>query len=193
MSVGRDLLDVPFGQMVLSLAMAIAEGQRALDRTSVETARALASANVRLIDETTEVIRPDPQRYTFTAPDGTPIVVTGAIVDFDRHEADYTLLQAGLFPTFYQFTESIIEVKMSISSKTTSTTEFEAGASLGINYGPVSFAAHANFKTSQTFSYSVEGSSLLRTTLKPVPPPARLTPRTITVNMLVAPPVVTVG
>lgn len=86
---------------------------------------------------------------------------------------------------------------MSISSRTSRTSELEAGASLGINYGPVSFAAHVNFKTSQTFSYSVEGSSLLRTTLKPVPPPARLNPRIVTVNMLPTlmgqPPTVTTG
>jgi hypothetical protein len=200
MSVGKDLLDVPFGQMVLSLAMAIAEGQRALDRTSLETARALALERVRLVDEITEVIyyKPpvearDRDGNVMTDENGNPIRVTGADVSYEPSFNDYTLLQAGLFPTFYQFTESIIEVKMSISSKTTSSTEFEAGASLGINYGPVSFAAHANFKTSQTYSYSVEGSSLLRTTLKPVPPPSRLTPRTITVNMLVAPPTVTVG
>jgi hypothetical protein len=193
MSVGRDLLDVPFGQMVLSLAMAIAEGQRALDRTSVETARALATSNVRLVDEIVDIIRPDPVRYSITGPDGNPIIVTGATIEMRRHEDTYSLLQAGLFPTFYQFTESIIEVKMSISSKTTSTSEFEAGATLGINYGPVSFAGHVNYKSSQTYSYSVEGSSLLRTTLKPVPPPARLTPRTITVNMMASPTIVTVG
>src|SRR5437773_1724379 len=120
MSVGRDLLDVPFGQMVLSLAMAIAEGQRALDRTSLDTARALASANVRLVDEMVEVIVPDPHPATrgdgtpLVDADGNPIIVTGARVEMPPpHQDTYSLLQAGLFPTFYQFTESIIEVKMS--------------------------------------------------------------------------------
>ena len=39
MSVGQDLLDVPFPQMVQNLAFAIARGQLALDRTSLATAR----------------------------------------------------------------------------------------------------------------------------------------------------------
>ncbi len=185
MSVGQDLLNVPFPQMVRSLAMAIADGQRSLDKSSIETARVLATERVSLIEEIWEVIEPRMPPYHFTDPDGRDIYVTGATVTAGHSDpTPYTLLQAGLFPTFYQFTESVIEVKMSISSRSTSSTEIEAGASLGINYGPVSFAAHVNFKTSQTFSYSVEGSSLLRTTLKPVPPPARLSPRVITVNLL---------
>jgi hypothetical protein len=100
----------------------------------------------------------------------------------------FTLLQAGLLPTFYQFTESIIEVKMSISQKSTSSSEFEFGASLEASaswgWGSASFASHVNYKTQNTYSYSAEGSSLLRTTLRPVPPPTRLMPRIIQVNTL---------
>jgi hypothetical protein len=187
MSVGQDLLDVPFPQMVRSLAMAIADGQRALDRTSMETARALAREQVELIEEIHEVIEAQTYPVDFTDPSGNAsrIFVTGARVRTERTApARYSLLQAGLFPTFYQFTESVIEVKMSISSKTTSAMELEAGTSVGVNYGVVQAAAHVNFKYAQTFSYSVEGSSLLRTTLKPVPPPARLSPRILTVNTL---------
>jgi len=196
MSVGQELLNVPFPQMVRSLAMAIADGQRALDKSSVDTARLLAQERIALIEEIHEVIKPAFDQVELD--DGTKITITGATVDAKSTDPkDYTLMQAGLFPTFYQFTESIIEVKMAISSRTSSTSELEAGASLGINYGPVSFAAHVNFKSSQTYSYSVEGSSLLRTTLKPVPPPARINPRIITVNtlpmLLGQPPTVTTG
>jgi len=162
----------------------------------VETARLLAQERIALIEEIHEVITPAFDEVELD--DGTTITITGATVDAKSTDPkQYTLMQAGLFPTFYQFTESIIEVKMAISSRTSSTSELEAGASLGINYGPVSFAAHVNFKSSQTYSYSAEGSSLLRTTLKPVPPPARISPRIITVNtlplLLGQPPTVTTG
>jgi hypothetical protein len=194
MSVGQDLLDVPFPQMVQNLAFAIARGQLALDRTSLATARALAQERVTVISELSEVIVPDP--YDVNLPDGSTVRVTGARVQFDQSRpTSMTLLQAGLFPTFYQFTESVIEVKMSISQKTSSSSELEAGASLEVSGGffgvSVAFASHVNYKHSQTFSYSAEGSSLLRTTLKPVPPPSRLTPRIVTVNTLAQPPVVT--
>ena len=106
-----------------------------------------------------------------------------------------TLLQAGILPTFYQFTESVIEVKMSISSKSETHSEFEFGleteASAGFLFASGSVSSHVNFKTASTFSYSAEGSSLLRTTLRPTPPPQRMMPKFITVNTLVSPPTVT--
>lgn len=109
-----------------------------------------------------------------------------------------TLMQAGLMPTFYQFTESLIEVKISISHRSSSSREFEVGAELEVSTeaeahaslfgfggsGSVSttFASHVNYKTASTYDYSAEGSSLLRTTLKPVPPPARIMPRIVTID-----------
>ena len=195
MSVGQDLLDTPFPQMVQNLAFAIARGQMALDRSSMDTTRQLAREKVKIIEEIHEVIEPEFRNVNIDFKDAAgnattkTIVVTGARIKSTSTEpVDYTLLQAGLFPTFYQFTESIIEVKMSISQKSSSSSELEAGASLSVQggWGPVSvaFAAHVNYKNSNTYSYSAEGSSLLRTTLKPVPPPSRLSPRIITVNTM---------
>ena len=195
MSVGQDLLDTPFAEMVQNLAFAIARGQMALDRSSMETTRQLASEKVAIIEEIHEVIEPTFQTVQLSIDDGqggqinSSVVITGAkITSESTAPQDYTLLQAGLFPTFYQFTETEIEVKMSISQKTSSSSELDVGASLSVQggFGPVSvaFAAHVNYKTSNTYSYSAEGSSLLHTTLKPVPPPSRLTPRIITVNTM---------
>jgi hypothetical protein len=189
-NVGRDLLDVPFPQMVQNLAYAIAKGQMALDRTSLATARMLARERVMLIPEIHEVIRPEIYVREVNVGGNTETIrVTGAVIEAEAMpEQSFTLLQAGLMPTFYQFTESIIEVKMSISSKSTSSSEFEFGASLEASaswgWGSASFASHVNYKSQNTYSYSAEGSSLLRTTLKPVPPPTRLAPRIVQINTL---------
>jgi hypothetical protein len=48
-------------------------------------------------------------------------------------------------------------------------------------------------RTQNTFSYTAEASSSVTALLKPVPPPSRLVPTTITVNELVQPPTVTVN
>lgn len=192
-SIGRDLLDVPFHQMVQNLAFAISRGQYALDRTSLETARVLARETVQLIPEIHEIIEPlphpahDEAGNPLTNPDGSQVVVTGARVHAEAMDPEtYTLLQAGLLPTFYQFTDTIIEVKISISTRTSTSSEFEVGASLQASaswgWGSASFASSVNYKTSNQYSYSAEGSSLLRTTLRPVPPPPRLSPRIVTVN-----------
>jgi len=119
-----------------------------------------------------------------------------------------------MVPTFYQFTESIIEVKISLSSKVDTSIDVDSGFEfdtsvstelgfggglLGLFGGPsgkisstTSFSSHVNITTSTKYSYSAEGSSLLRTTLKPVPPPSRIMPRFISVNTLVSPTQVTV-
>ena len=55
-----------------------------------------------------------------------------------------SLLQAGLFPTFYQFTESIIEVKMAISAKTSSEFSLEAHAEGGFACFSASVVAEAS-------------------------------------------------
>jgi hypothetical protein len=210
MSIGQDLLNVPFPEMVFKLANAIAQGQRKLDKASLDTARALARAKVKVIPEIYEVIQPG----KVTTPEGSTVPVTG--VDIKMTAADpvsYTLLQAGLTPTFYQFTESVIEVKISISQKSEVSSETELGAEFETSieteaeghagfflFGgsskvktSTSFASHVNYTNSTKYSYSAEGSSLLRTTLKPVPPPPRLLPRIVTINALKNPPEVTVS
>jgi hypothetical protein len=183
-TVGHDLLDVPFPQMVLQLALAIADGQAALDRTSINTAKLLGNTQFNVLTEIVDVITPKPG----TANPGG-IAYTGAQVASTFNFEDMSLLQAGLFPTFYQFTESIIEVKMAISAKTSSEFSLDVKAEGGFCF----FSASVEAKYSQSYSYSVDGSSLLRTTLKPVPPPARLVPRTVTVDALVQPPRVTIA
>lgn len=180
--VGHDLLDVPFPQMVLQLALAIASGQAALDQTSIETAKQLAASNFDVLTEIVDVITPKPGS-------AGGVSFTGAEVASTFNFTNMSLLQAGLFPTFYQFTESIIEVKMAISTKSSSEFSLEVKASGGF----ACFSASVDAKYSQKFSYSVDGSSLLRTTLRPAPPPSRLIPRTITVDTLVQPPKVTIA
>lgn len=197
-SVGADLLAVPFPQMVQSLAMAISKGQMAMDMTSLNTLKVLAKTKFDWIPEITETLTPHP----ITTTGG--VQVTGVDVATEVPRAiPLTMIQAGILPTFYQFTESVIEVKMSISSKVSSQSEFEFGSSLDVSasfsvdafFGSCSasttFSSHVNYKTSNAYSYSAEGSSLLRTTLKPVPPPTRVMPRFIMVNALVSPPVIT--
>ena len=57
------------------------------------------------------------------------------------------------------------------------------------------FRVHASpvdYRTSNTYSYTAQGSSLFRTIMKPVPAPSRLTPTRVTVDTLTTPPAVTV-
>ena len=81
----------------------------------------------------------------------------------------YSLLQLGFTPSFYQFVETLIEVKVSISTSNTHTSG--GGSEVTTNASSVS----ANYASK--YQYSAEGSSLVRTKLVPVPAPAILNER----------------
>ncbi len=214
MSIGQELLDVPFPEMIYKMANAIAQGQRRLDKASLDTARALAKMRVNVIPDIYEIVEKKKLSDTLEAGTTLPGAATGdvetiAVRTESAKAVSMTLMQAGLMPTFYQFTESLIEVKISISHRSSSESEFELGldsettveaeahGSLfgfgGSSKVSSTFASHVNYKSSSSYSYSAEGSSLLRTTLKPVPAPARIIPRIVTVDATVTPPKVTFG
>jgi hypothetical protein len=141
-NVGQELLNVPFPEMVLKLASAIAEGQYKLDQVSCQIAKFMGS------DKTAPVFLPD------------------LLSDDPEATIKTSLIGAGFQPVFYQFTDTIIEVKMAITMNQSS----EASVSASASGGFMCFAASVNASYSSKYSYSVEGSSLLRTKITPLPP-----------------------
>jgi hypothetical protein len=177
---------------VRNLAFAIAEGQLALDRSAVDTLRFLLQNNVDIVPEVTEIIEPVERQVQVQ---GQTITVTGANIRASgAAPITLSLLQAGLLPTFYQFTEAHIEVKLSISITRDGQNGGGAGGAGGrLAARPVrAFASPVNYRTSNTYSYKAEGASVMRATLRPVPLPPRLVPSTRTVNLFTSPPTVTV-
>lgn len=78
-----------------------------------------------------------------------------------------SLLSLGFAPTFYQVTETTIDIKVSFS--TAKTEEFSLGASIGVSVGV--FAASVNASYSQKYSYKAEGSSVVSSRFVTVPVP----------------------
>ncbi|MGR0482078.1 MAG: hypothetical protein ACTFAL_11925 [Candidatus Electronema sp. V4] len=194
MSIGQDLLDVPFAEMVSSLATAVADGQLALDQASIATLKFLADpANaVPLIPEIAEIVEKASTTVTVDTSSGpTNVAVDGVSVRSQpAAPVKTTLLQAGILPTFYQFTEAQIEVKLAISIKNVTNTD-SSGTSVPLLRKRMAFGSPVNFRTKNTYSYDAQGSSTLRITMRPVPPPPRILPDVVTVNALATPPTVT--
>jgi hypothetical protein len=183
--VGNELQEVQFGEMLRSIAQGIADGQHALDMAAVQTLVALSNTYVDIIPEVSEIITPQPLTVPIS---GQPsIEVTGARVTAVASDpVQISALQAGLLPTFYQFTEVDIALKVSIALRQVTQTETDGTQTTGI----FAFGSHVNFRTQNTYSYSVDASSSVTATLKPVPANVRLTPQTITVNALGKTPIV---
>jgi len=104
-----------------------------------------------------------------------------------------SMLELGFTPTFYQFVDTIIEVRISISyteeqsteinvtsdSKTVSKYNSFSWGRHGVSYGRsrTVTTTQVNAAYANKYNYSAEGSSLLRTKLTPIPPPAILEER----------------
>lgn len=185
--VGNELAEAPFGEILSSVARGIADGQHALDMASLETLIRLANLPVSLIPEVTEVITPVPLDIPVS---GQPTVhVTGARVKATPSPpVTMNALQAGIVPTFYQFTEATILLKISVQLREVTETD-----SSGTKRGILAFGSNVNFKTHNTFSYKVEASGSVTAVLRPVPAPSRLVPSVVTVNALLQPPAVTIS
>ena len=164
-NVGKELLAVPFPEMVMKLGLGVAEAQKALDENSVETAKALAETTVPLVLAVTQTI----------AADGT--------VTFDNAApVDVSLLQIGLMPTFYQFSEATIEVTMDIKTTTSRETNVKVGAKAKVGFGCWSASVSVDVSHNRKFGKTVQGTSRLLTKMVPVPPPPRIAPEILIVD-----------
>jgi len=186
--VGNELAEVPFGDLLRSVAEGIAEGQHALDMTSLRTLVELTKIKVDLIPEVTEVITPEP--FDVPVSGQAPVRVTGARVEASAAApVQMSALQAGLEPTFYQFTEATIQLKVSLQLRETQETDADGKRQTSLRV----FGSNVNFRSQNTFSYTAEASSSVTAILRPVPAPTRVVPATITVNALGPTPVVNVS
>lgn len=165
MSLGSELLAVPFPEMVQKLGIGIASAQLQLDLVSLGIARLMAG-----YDED----NPD-------ASEGS----NPYLIKFGPDDVYYSLLELGFTPTFYQFVDTVIEVKMSISMSTQrevrrSASSSESAAGFVVDPFRVGGAVQTTSVSASyaaKYQYSAEGSSMLRTKLVPVPPPAVLEER----------------
>lgn len=226
MSIGHQLLNVPMGDMIRQMAFAIAEAQLKLDESSIEVAEMMGGLRTVVRDDGTvafddsrvffghEYMSPE-EALKMAAVDDA---ISG--IDSDTEEAirmvelverirssnpeaeeirvptRLSMLELGFTPVFYNFVDTIIEVKISIqitrerewtrsrqeTSRRTSRRKRSGGifgAIFGGSRGKRSSVSTSQVDASysQKYSYSAEGASLLRTKLSPVPPPAILEER----------------
>jgi hypothetical protein len=177
-SVGSELLEVNFSQLVGGMGQGIADAQLRLDMVSMQLAQMMSGQDYKLLklDE----------NGGFVFKDDKPVTIDMPAVRIDFGGEELSLLELGFTPTFYQFVDTIIEVKVSINisrsvAAARSSVDVDSGLSLGGNL-VTGFSAGLKVATvsasfAAKYQYSAEGSSLLRTKLVPVPPPTILQER----------------
>jgi hypothetical protein len=152
-NVGQELMNVPFPEMIKNLGVGIAEAQFAMDKVSIKIAQMMSGFKA---DANGELIKDD-----------------DAFIVLEQGGKGYSLLSLGFTPTFYQFVDTVIELKMSISMSTSSEVSLSAKAKVRT----LCFSASVNASYSQKYQYAAEGSSVMRTKLVTVPAPVILEQR----------------
>lgn len=223
-AIGQELLNVPMGDMIRDMAFAIAEAQFRLDENAVEVAEMMGGLRTIYNDEG-EVSFDDSRvffgREYMTVKDAIAYAVaddalTGGDVSVNMVELveqvqekleitdeeseipvplRVSMLELGFTPAFYQFVDTIIEVKIAIKitreysssiTRTRKERDFSTRSRRKKSFWGTkrSYSRDTNVQTSQVdatysgrYSYTAEGASLLRTKLSPVPPPAVLEDR----------------
>ena len=155
---GEELPDAPLAEVLTKLAEAVAEGQARLDLSSAQVVRELATTRVSIVPSIRQIIRED----------GT--------VDYEQGRVlEASLLELGVTPTFYAFSEATAEVAMDlkVSESTTESSTAQPRTFLSV--------ATRSLRTERRLNRDVSVHSKLSAKLVPVPIPGRLEP-TVTVE-----------
>lgn len=202
--VGQTLLNVPMGEMISSMATAIAQAQWDLNKSSIVSAEYMSGSRiVRDLDSGIPLEEGTGQPIDENNA-GVPMVQDTRVHfgysylpdehgNLTRVPQRVSMLELGFAPVFYQFVDTIIEVKIAVSlqstttRKTTRKTQSKSSSNRRRYHwgrfgfystgGPKAVATSVDANYSNTYQYSVEGASLLRTKLAPVPPPSVLEER----------------
>lgn len=174
MSVSTEMVNTPFPEMVRAMGIGVAEAQYELDLVSLKIARMMAG----YMPDPEPREGEDPPPAPPGPPERTVLVKLG-----DGNE--YSLLELGFVPVFYQFVDTMIELKLSLSaSRETETKRSSTVVNASVSGKVGFFSASAKMRCSVVsasysakYQYSAEGSSLMRTKLVPVPAPAILEER----------------
>lgn len=224
MAIGQELLNVPMGDMIRQMAFAIAEAQIKLDESSIQVAEIMGGMQTVYDDQDKAAFvdhrvffgyeyMSGKEAQAYLAIDdalsggnvGDALThlkkASGAVKDTDevRVPMRMSMLELGFTPTFYQFVDTIIEVKIAIkitrqsthSTKSSNTLRTETNSKSGsgrgiwsVLGGRSSSNSNNTVQTSQVdasyqtkYGYSADGASLLRTKLSPLPPPPILEER----------------
>ena len=155
--------------MVAKLGIGVADAQAALDQNSLKTLGEL-NADDNKIEVVTSLTR------TITD-EGVEFKEDGVV------KSELTPFQLGLMPAFYQFSEATIDVKMDIKTTTQTDTRVTVGAEAKAGWGLYSASIKTDVEHNRKFGKEVNGTSHLVTKLVPVPPPERIEPETVTIDL----------
>ncbi|QTA84011.1 hypothetical protein [Desulfonema magnum] len=188
--IGQDILNVPMGEMIRSVAMAIADAQFQLDKSSMTVAEFMSGQRLARDLDTGELLDAAGNPTTSPTVIDSRIFFGYDVVDGKRVPKKASMTELGFVPNFYQFVDTMIEMKVAMrinkviqaKAQVNEASVSAAGISglRGTNGDSQQFrvtVTPVDASYASSYSYNAEAASILRTKLVPVPPPATLEER----------------
>lgn len=177
-TVGTELASAPIGELIRSMAMAVADAQFELDKSSLMVAEFMSGQRPLRDADTGQLVD---QSGT---PTGDPVLVDSRIqfgydyVDGRRIPRLVSMMELGFVPTFYQFVDTVIEVKLALRlNKANAPSAASGGALPGRASQLIVSSTPVDAAYAASYGYNLELASVFKTKLVPIPPPATLEER----------------
>lgn len=145
LEAGQVLASLPIDSMISTLGIGIAKAQRALDMNAIETA-------VRLAEMTLDFPGPLDEQ-------GNPTTMSRS------------LLSLGFTPTFYQFTEATLDLKIEMSVHVEESKDTKVSATTNATKGPVAVGGTVSADASRKYGADSSAMTAVHLKLVAIPPP----------------------
>ncbi|WP_045226920.1 LamG domain-containing protein [Methyloterricola oryzae] len=182
-----ELSGAPLGDVIRAVAVAVADGQFQLDQASMRAAEFM-SGHVLRRDETGQPLaHADPPTFDTLVEFGYRYDENG-----DAHPNRLSLMELGFVPTFYQFVDTVIDVKLTLRLQRQSI-EADAvsevwnspdqprseigGRAPGSRSKTLITATTVDARYASSYNFRADMTSRVSTKLVPIPPPAALEQR----------------
>jgi hypothetical protein len=177
-SIGAEVGSIPIAEMIRTMAMAVADAQFELDKSSLMVAEFMSGKRPLRDPDTGELVGQDGKPASEAVLIDSRVQFGFDIVDGKRVPRLLSLMELGFTPTFYQFVDTVIEVKLALRlNKVSQPIDPQTGRAEGGRDEVVVSSTPIDGAYAAGYGFNVELASSFRTKLVPVPPPATLEAR----------------
>jgi len=185
--IGQEAFNMPMGEMIRNVAMAVADAQFQLDKSSMVVAEFMSGQRLVRNMDTGELVNPDnrtPQDtriyfgYTYEEAldaDGQPQKDTDGNPVMVRTPNKVSMMELGFTPNFYQFADTMIEMKLTMRVHKKVQTGVSGDDLSGGDY--LTTVAPVDAGYSSSYNFSAEMATTVKTKIVPIPPPVALDER----------------
>ena len=148
LEAGATMAALPLDSMIAMLGVGIAKAQEALDKNSLATAMALTTSTMDV-----------------------PVLIDPNDPSAGSTTMTRSLLSLGFMPTFYQFTEATLEIRIEMKIQVEESSATKASLSADMKAGPVAIAGTMSADSSRKYGAESSAMTHVKVTMVAVPPP----------------------